>query len=634
MNFMSSVAAQTAAEALIDEEAIRNHIQRVVGVLPNDAYILIWTLQDKRTRAFLVPWKNGNRPVDEIVAYIQEAARTKDVYLGVGWGRFDPGEKRRFKKHEVEGCLCLWTDIDIRHWVHKGTALPITQAEALSILDAVPLRPTRILDSGHGIQAFWDVQRELLAPTDSTVLSAQQAEELELRLFHLIDTAAHARGWEMDHVVDVSRVMRIEGTVNHKELWSEEKHEGETPDLRPVRLLASIARGYTADELWHALPPVPKHLATSETFDTNHGAQIEDADLLRRIKKSRQSKKFNALWAGDTSEYKGDESNADMALAGILAFWTGRDEARVDQLFRQSRLMREKWDKSGHFPGERTYEGQYRSVTRTDPTWGEWTVAKACANAVKVYTPHNDSADDEEDADEDAEMPEGEPTADEARQWILKSIGLDIARVLKYGIHDASYVLEFAMPSGATKKVNVATTTHLRSHGAMWDRLYEAGLPLRKFTLKRWRTITARYLRALEEFVPIMSEEDETEAWITEYMSLNIDIGWGDFEHDGPYTRQKLRDAQEIKPTEVQGGSFSRRGIRDMRDGRVFFPLEKFRQWVNLHYRQNQTPKSLGTRLRKAGFADKRTPESWGSPRVTYWTRLAPVFDVRESNDD
>lgn len=59
--------------------------------------------------------------------------------------------------------------------------------------------------------------------------------------------------------------------------------------------------------------------------------------------------KFSSLFYGNTAAYGGDDSAADMALAVKLAFYTGGDAAAMDALFRQSRLMRPKWDeKRGH----------------------------------------------------------------------------------------------------------------------------------------------------------------------------------------------------------------------------------------------------------------------------------------------
>ena len=80
----------------------------------------------------------------------------------------------------------------------------------------------------------------------------------------------------------------------------------------------------------------------------------DDDDLLRRAMAARNSNQFCALWHGDTTAYAGDRSRADLALCRRLAFWTSGDATRVDRLFRQSGLMRTKWDKK-HYANGRTY---------------------------------------------------------------------------------------------------------------------------------------------------------------------------------------------------------------------------------------------------------------------------------------
>lgn len=61
-----------------------------------------------------------------------------------------------------------------------------------------------------------------------------------------------------------------------------------------------------------------------------------------------------------------DRSRADAALMSHLAYWTGRDQPRMDRLFRRSGLMREKYDK------------------RADYRVG--TIRGACQTTRKVYT--------------------------------------------------------------------------------------------------------------------------------------------------------------------------------------------------------------------------------------------------------
>jgi hypothetical protein len=73
------------------------------------------------------------------------------------------------------------------------------------------------------------------------------------------------------------------------------------------------------------------------------GTGLADAEVVSRAMRARNGDKFARLWGGDTSGYASD-SEADLALCGLLAFWVGSDGARVEQLFGQSALgQREKW---------------------------------------------------------------------------------------------------------------------------------------------------------------------------------------------------------------------------------------------------------------------------------------------------
>lgn len=55
---------------------------------------------------------------------------------------------------------------------------------------------------------------------------------------------------------------------------------------------------------------------------------------------------FRDLWEGNIDQNRRSES--DQALAFHLAFWTGRDCARIERLMRASALLREKWDSPHH----------------------------------------------------------------------------------------------------------------------------------------------------------------------------------------------------------------------------------------------------------------------------------------------
>lgn len=70
-----------------------------------------------------------------------------------------------------------------------------------------------------------------------------------------------------------------------------------------------------------------------------------DNDILSIARRAKNGNKFTALFdRGDVSQYKGDHSSADIALANILSFYCQGDTARIEELFNQSALgQRDKW---------------------------------------------------------------------------------------------------------------------------------------------------------------------------------------------------------------------------------------------------------------------------------------------------
>jgi len=101
----------------------------------------------------------------------------------------------------------------------------------------------------------------------------------------------------------------------------------------------------------------------------------DDRELIERAHRAQNGSKFAALWAGDISQHSGDDSAADLALCNALAFWTDRDSGRMDRLFRQSGLMRNKWDRK---LGTQTY--------------GERTISRATADCVDTFGSRPSSA--------------------------------------------------------------------------------------------------------------------------------------------------------------------------------------------------------------------------------------------------
>ncbi len=94
-----------------------------------------------------------------------------------------------------------------------------------------------------------------------------------------------------------------------------------------------------------------------------------DSELLERANRARNGRDFRALWDGSWEGRFPSQSEADLAFASMLAFWTGCDADRMDSLFRASGLWREKWDSR-----------------RGDRTYGQRTIETAIAGCREIYS--------------------------------------------------------------------------------------------------------------------------------------------------------------------------------------------------------------------------------------------------------
>ncbi len=104
----------------------------------------------------------------------------------------------------------------------------------------------------------------------------------------------------------------------------------------------------------------PNH--TSPVDTRTRSEDLPDSELWQRMFNSEHGRDIKALYDGDISAYGHDHSSADLALCSYLNYWTNGDPSRIDSMFRQSGLMRDKWDESHNSKGD---------------TYGQITIARA-----------------------------------------------------------------------------------------------------------------------------------------------------------------------------------------------------------------------------------------------------------------
>ncbi|MDE2202714.1 MAG: hypothetical protein KGJ38_08300 [Burkholderiaceae bacterium] len=175
-------------------------------------------------------------------------------------------------------------------------------------------------------------------------------------------------------------------TAVHAELYSELRFIAlGTPfagdmDAPCPGLAAVAARYFPLDQAAGAVPeegPVPEWRGPAD-----------DDDLIRRAMRSTSKTglfggtgtvvNFSDLWTANADALRArwpdpngiyDQSSADAALAAHLAFWTGKDVARIERLMRRSALVRDKWDDRSDYLVARTITGACARCTEvlSDP---------------------------------------------------------------------------------------------------------------------------------------------------------------------------------------------------------------------------------------------------------------------------
>jgi hypothetical protein len=203
---------------------------------------------DRATGEQVVRWAPVDQP-ERLIDEVLELPTTSCVWFGVATRQ----RKLMGKRGGAADCRelpALWLDIDIAGPAHHQDNLPPDRAAAKAIVERFPLAPTAVIDSGNGLQAWWQLDEPISADQAPRLLARWQATWERL-----------AAPYHLDNVSDVPRVMRLPGTLNNKV----------TPT--PVRVLfEDWARRYGATDIDELLDePAPAPAPTPSTWTGGEG---------------------------------------------------------------------------------------------------------------------------------------------------------------------------------------------------------------------------------------------------------------------------------------------------------------------------------------------------------------------------
>ncbi len=331
--------------------------------------------------------------LEQTVARLQEASETErtNLFFGVcpragGKGRFDLA-------WQIRTVRCLWADLD---------NCTVEQAIERCTSQSMP-KPTAIVNSGNGVHLYWaldqaflidDVgvpppvetqwvegtdgrkkpKRYILDGSDRIFLNRRhdltKPSPKALQVHDLL--AGIASAINSDHTTDLTRLLRLPGTLNRKDQRNgREPVKAELVDCDGSRkysigVFQRFAKSSEENKRQHQISAMP-----SPPIDVCLTVVLGDDEIIELASRQRRSgEKFRALWAGDwASQQMNSASEADSSVIFTLAYYT-KNEAQIDRIFRRSALMRPKWDE---MHGNESY--------------GQRTIAKALSKVVRQYTP-------------------------------------------------------------------------------------------------------------------------------------------------------------------------------------------------------------------------------------------------------
>ena len=279
--------------------------------------INIWRLPDRKSS-----WHRIIAGINELLAKFPH----EEVYTGVSLadqqkGRFTTGN--RIEEVAAGAIAGVWADIDVFHEVHtKAEKLPPDRDAARAVMEQLPYEPTLIIDSGHGLQYWWLFKKPWVFGGEGEWNEARRTvqwwHQMTLKFFT-------ARGWTIDSVYDLSRILRIPGTFNNKV----------KDDPKEVVAIKTGGPRYAVEDFTKLVPeefvatsPAPEQLrgrrgrTSYDTASTTSSGLILDPNAepgaVRLNALAKVDKKFHQSWDRNRPDLKDQSASSyNMSLADI-----------------------------------------------------------------------------------------------------------------------------------------------------------------------------------------------------------------------------------------------------------------------------------------------------------------------------
>jgi hypothetical protein len=514
---------------------------------PADAFILAWTLPNRKSYWF----QDLDAPSQQVVNWTD-----RDVYVGAGLSPRDFGPSQRCKAADIIGITALWADIDISGPLHKKANLPPDEEIAIRLLKTIEIPYSVLVHSGHGLQAWWLFEYPWMFMNNDDWKAAQ---DFSYRWSDTITARAHAAGYEVDSTPDLSRVMRMVGTLNNKDVGNPKTVT--TLEIHPNRVYQQ------EDFLPYMVDPKLRTFARPDSGTTRSLRLSADAsppfDKWEALRNA--DKRVQDSWDRTRRDIHDQSASAyDLSLANyaVQAAWTDQE---ICNLLIASRRM--------HGDDLKLRESYYQMTVQKARNSIEQNKASDVLD--EMVNTRKKTRIEHAPAPIDGESELSSHSA--ILQNLSVKLGFNITKILRLMSTEPQFQIEvddILITLGPVD--NLIIQSRFRSNIASATPHY-----IRKFKTGEWDGI-AEALRGVAEDVDIgvdATERGMITSWLDRYLA------------ERPLYDDVNAAAEDFYPYR--------------RDGHTYIFGTDFREWLNLHH-EDMTPKEVGKFLH--GFSC--TPET------------------------
>ena len=533
-------------EALYGDEGINEERRLVLWTPGKSSNVWCSSLEDAVENTAKRSAKND--------AYFLACLQSPQAMVAEAERRGDKPNMGSRRGYEQSAALmpALWLDLDFGTKGHEKKKLPPTVKHAQYIIDGMPAPPSMVVHTGGGLHAWW----VFLDPLElDTADARKRARALSFGWASLAKKICDDRGWDMDSVYDLARVMRPAGTSNRKKVYDE---------APPVELLFfDEAVRHDVDGLEVFLPTgAEPPQAASEISVDGYKFSLDPAaepPVDRLMKLCEMDVAFRRTWERQRDGDLPSQSEYDLALATRMADVGFSDQEIVNTMIAHRRKHGQPEKLRHDYYATRLAMVRQQAPDIADGLERLTEVGTEIAAGIKIKSERR-----------------GE-IKDNLSKLMALPKGSEVSRVEKYDGDPPTYALLTC--SGRITLGGVAMITNANSfRNAIAD---ATGHLIRRFKGPTWDKIAQAILHAAEpvDLGDEVSMDGEVLSWLTAYLEDEPpDVG--------------LTEGCEAKVPFTHGG-------------KVYVVLMSFRSFLRMSLDIRIDARTLARRLKQTGAVNR-----------------------------